>query len=40
MWASVRRQWDYFAIAFVLGLYLIGALALALSLLFSLETKL
>jgi hypothetical protein len=40
MWAAICRQWDYFAIAFVLGLYVTGALALAISLVLALEASL
>jgi hypothetical protein len=40
MWATIRQQWDYFAIAVVLGLFLTGAVALAISLILTLETSL
>ncbi len=40
MWGAICRQWDYFAIAFILGLYVMGAVALALSLILALETNL
>ena len=39
MWAIVRRHWDYFAIAFVFGLYIMGVVALAISLILTLETN-
>jgi hypothetical protein len=39
MWAIVRRQWDFFAIALVLGLYVTGAVALAIILLLTLATN-
>jgi hypothetical protein len=40
MWAAIGRQWDYVAIVFVLGLYVTGALSLAISLILTLEASL
>lgn len=40
MRVSIRQQWDYFAIAFVLGLFLTGAVALAISVVLALEANL
>jgi hypothetical protein len=29
MWGTIRQQWDYYALTFLLGLYLARALVLA-----------
>ena len=33
MWAAICRQWDYFALTFLVGVYLTAGLALAVTLL-------
>jgi hypothetical protein len=32
MWAAIRKDWDYFTLTFVLGIYVTGVVALAISL--------
>jgi hypothetical protein len=32
MWAEIRKQWDYLALTFVVGMYLTAGIAIALTL--------
>jgi hypothetical protein len=36
MWASIRRDWDYLALTFLLGLYVTAAVAAAVTLMLTL----
>jgi hypothetical protein len=31
MWAAIRKDWDYLALTFVLGVYVMAAVAIAIS---------
>jgi hypothetical protein len=37
MWAAIRKDWDYLALTFVLGLYVTAAVAVAITLILALS---
>ncbi|HEX4991289.1 MAG TPA: hypothetical protein VFW91_21125 [Candidatus Binatia bacterium] len=37
MWAAIRKDWDYLALTFVLGVYVTGAVAIAISIMLALS---
>ena len=37
MWAAIRKDWDYLALTFVLGVYLTGSVAIAISIMLALS---
>jgi hypothetical protein len=37
MWAAIRKDWDYLALTFVLGVYLTAAVAVAMTLVLALS---
>lgn len=37
MWAGIRKDWDYLALTFVLGVYVTAAVALAMTLILALS---
>ncbi len=37
MWAAIRKNWDYLALTFLLGVYLTGAVAVAIILILTLS---
>ena len=37
MWAAIRKDWDYLALTFVLGVYVTAAVALAISMILTLS---
>ena len=38
MWAAIRKEWDYLALAFLLGLYVTAAVVVAIILLLPLAS--
>jgi hypothetical protein len=36
MWTAIRKEWDYLALTFLLGLYVTAALAVAITLILTL----
>jgi hypothetical protein len=36
MWAAIRKEWDYLALTFVLGVYVTAAAAVAITLMLAL----
>jgi hypothetical protein len=37
MWAAIRKNWDYLALTFLLGVYLTGAVAVVITLILTLS---
>jgi hypothetical protein len=37
MWAAIRKDWDYLALTFVLGVYVMAAVAIAISIMLALS---
>ena len=37
MWAAIRKDWDYVALTFVLGVYVMAAAAVAITMILSLS---
>ena len=37
MWAAIRKDWDYLALTFVLGVYVTAAVAIAISIMLALS---
>jgi hypothetical protein len=37
MWAAIRKDWDYLALTFVLGLYVTAAVVIAITLILALS---
>ena len=37
MWAAIRKDWDYLALTFVLGVYVTAAVAVAITLMLALS---
>jgi len=37
MWAAIRKDWDYLALTFVLGVHVMAAVAIAISILLALS---
>jgi hypothetical protein len=37
MWAAIRKDWDYLALTFVLGVYVTAAVAIAMTLVLALS---
>jgi hypothetical protein len=39
MWAAIRKDWDYLALTFVLGVYVTAAVAVAITLILALSVS-
>jgi hypothetical protein len=39
MWAAIRKNWDYLALTFVLGVYVTAAVAVAITLILALSVS-